>query len=804
MKFLHDMRASLRLLARSPVTSGLALLTLALGIGASTAIFSVTRGVLLKPLPYPDPDRLAMIWESKPEAELPQEPVAASDYKDWRDGSQAFEHLVAIRESRFNMTGGEEPAIVAGSLASGEFFQMLGIKPLLGRTFGPDDDRPGVGGVAVLGYDLWHSRFGGDTGVLGRRVTLDGTTYTIIGVMPAGFELPRESQVWVPLALDFASAPRGAHELMVMGRLRRGATLDQARAELSGVASRLALEYPGTNQGWGVRVASLQDSIVANIRPALVVLLVAVGFVLLIACANVANLLLSRVVERERELAVRTALGAGKGDLMRQMIAESMTLFLLGGIGGLLVAFWGTRLLIGLNPDAIPRAQEITLDPLVLAFTLAVSLVTGLVVGLVPALNTLGGGRLYQTLREGGRSLAGGMRGRSLRNLLVSAEVAVALILLIGAALLIQSFSRLRSVDPGFSPQGVLTAQLSLPPAKYEEPTRQTAFYQEMLGRVSALPGIERAASVFPMPFDPNQMLLIFRVEGRPIPAPDERVAANVKVVSPDYFSTLGIPVLEGRAFTPQDNEQGQRVVIINRKLAQQIWPGEMALGKRITFDGPAPDARFLTVVGIVGETRSSALDQEPVMEAYWPLYQVPIGIARVVVKSAGDPARQVRPVQSAIHAVDRDVPVDKVRTLEDVVNDSLAQSRFKSALLGLFASLALVLAAVGIYGVISYSVVRRTHEIGVRMALGADRQRVLWLMVVSGMKLVASGLVVGLVVAYFGTRLLSDQVYGVTTGDPLTYVAMPLILALVAFLANYLPARRATRVEPLEALRSE
>jgi len=798
MSFLRDMGASLRAMARRPGTLALAVLTLALGIGASTAIFSVIYAVLLRPLALPDADRLVMAWDSNPRADLPKSPVAALNYRDWLEGSRGvFENLAAAQESRVTITGAAEPVIVTEALVSGNFFATAGVPPLLGGTFGLEQDRPGAARVVVLEYGLWQRLFGGDSSVLGRTLDVDGKPHVVLGVMPKGFGLPHGIGAWAPLALDFASATRSAHELTVVGRLRPGISVEQAQSALSHIAARLSAEFPKSNKDWGVRVASLRDSLVGDARPALIVLLVAVAFVLLIGCANVANLLLSQVVEREREIAIRTAMGATKGVLVRQMLAESLTLFLLGGAAGLVLAAWGTRLLVGLDPDAIPRAEEIGFDLQVLCFSLALSLVTGLLVGLVPALHARAG-QPNLALKEGGLGLAGGSRGRGLRNALIALEVTVALVLLVGATLLIESFSHLHAVDPGFSAQGVLMAGISLPPARYPDP-KVVLFFQDALRRIESLPGVQRAAAVFPPPFDAHNLLLVFAVEGRPNPPPEERATARVRIVSPGYFAALHVPILAGRDFIPADDQRAPQVVIVNRQLARQVWPGEDPVGKRIKFGGP-----WSTVIGVAGDTRSRALSKEPGLEAYWPLYQLPFPGATLLARTERDPAALTAPLRSLIGSLDRGVPVERIQAMAAVVADSLAQSRFKSALLGLFAGLALVLAAVGIYGVISYAVARRTHEIGVRMALGADRGQVHWMVVGRGMVPVLVGLAVGLVAARLAVRLLADQVYGVQPDDPLTFIAAPLFLAAVAWLAHYLGARHATRIEPSEALRYE
>jgi putative ABC transport system permease protein len=798
-----DIRFGLRTLARNPGTTLAALLALALGIGANTAIFSVVSGVMLEPLPYPEPDELMFVLEKNPELGFPRFSVSPHNFEDWRRESRSFTGLVAIDNTRMNLTGGDQPESVQGVRVSADFFRVLGKEPVRGRGFRREEERLGSHRVAVISHGLWQRRFGSEPSAVGATLRLDGEPYTIVGIAPPGFDFPQERDLWVPLAFDMAQENRGGHYLLVLGRLADRVSEEQAQAEMDGIAARIARAYPDVQTGWGVEIVPLRELIVEDVRPALLILLVFVSFVLLIACANVANLLLARVASRERELAVRTALGAGRARLVRQMLTETMVLFLAGGALGLLLAFWGIRALLALDPDGIPRAQEIGLDGRVLAFTLLVSLLTGLLFGLVPALSAAGR-QLAESLKEGGRAMAGGVRGRLMRNLLVLGQVALTLVLLVGAGLLIQSFSRLQAVDPGFRPEGVLTARVALPPAEYAEPARQIAFHQHLLERLQGLPGVESAATIFPLPLGESNMVLAFTVEGRPAPPPNEVPNTNVRGVSPDYFRVLGIALRQGRVFTHQDVQGSLPVVVVNETMAKKIWPGESPLGKRITFGDPAQPGDWLTVVGVVADVRHQALNEEPGSEAYWPQYQQPFADASLVLRTSRDPASLADGVRQAVRSLDPNLPVDQIRTMEDRVAQSLAQSRFKMVLLTLFAGLALVLAAVGLYGVVSYSVAQRTHEIGIRMALGAERRNVLRLVVRQGMVVVLIGVAVGLAGAWYASRFLAGQVYGVSAKDPVTFLAVPLVLLAVALLANYLPARRATQVDPLVALRQE
>lgn len=799
-----DIRFGLRTLLRNPATSAVALLALALGIGANTAIFSVVNGLLLDPLPYEDPEDLVMVWESNPGIGFPRFSVAPPNLADWQKQNQVFEGLSALSQTRLNMTGGDEPEVIRAEQVSPTFFKILRSEPSLGRGFRPEEGNPGSGQVVVLTHGFWQRRFAGDPGVLNTTLTLDGQPYTVIGVAPEKLTFPPNRDVYVPLAMNYYEPPRGAHFLAVVGRLKEGVTIERAQAEMKTIAARLEAQYTDTNAGWTTEVIRLRELLVEHIRPALLILLVAVGFVLLIACANVANLLLARVAAREREIAVRAALGADRGRLMSQMVTETVILFLAGGALGLLLAYWGTRTLVAINPDALPQGPDIGIDGRVLLFTFAVAILTGLLCGLVPAFSALGG-RLYDALKEGGRGMAAGNRGKTMRNVLVLVEVAVALVLLVGAGLLIRSFSRLQQVDPGFKPEGVLTLNVALPPNKYPDPPRQSIFVWNLLERLRGVSGVQHAATIYPLPLSDEGFVLTFWMQGRPAPPPNEAPNSHVRVISPDYFQTAGIPLIQGRVFTPQDNHQSEPVVIVNQKMAANVWAGESPLDKRITFDDPNdPEARWLRVVGVVADVRHAGLGEQTTNEAYWPHFQNPQSSLTILVRTAGDPASLVGPVRQAIKDVDPEQPVDQVRTLEDVVSGALSQSRFRTVLLSIFAAVALVLASVGVYGVISYSVAQRTHEIGVRMALGAHRGEVLGMVVRQGMALVAIGVAVGLAGAWFLARYLSSQVYEVSTSDPLTFVVVPAVLLLVALVANLLPARRATRVDPLEALRYE
>jgi putative ABC transport system permease protein len=801
----QDLRFGARSLLRNPAITIVGLLTLALGIGANTAIFSVVSGVLLKPLPFRQPDRFVILFDSAPKLGFSDFSSSAPNFKDWREQNQVFSGLDAMRLRRFTLTGdGGEPEALAGAAVTGGFFRTLGVQPIAGRLLAPQDDRPGGEQIVVLGSDLWHRRFGGDPRIVDRRITIDGIPRTVIGIAPRTFDFPRTLDLWIPLALDSAKEDRAARYLHVFGRLKPGMTLEHAQAGMSAIAARLERQYPDQNASWGVTLKRLQDLMVDDIRPALLVLEVAVWVVLLIACTNVANLLLARMGARKREIALRAALGAGRLRLARQIVAESVLLFSAGGGLGLLLAFWGTRVMLALNPDAIPRAEEVGIDGRVLAYTLLVSVVTGAVFGLVPVLSARGA-RLQEELREGGRAMAGGRRGRLLSRTLVIGEVGLALVLLIGAGLLLQSFARTQAIQPGFSSRGVLTARLSLPASRYPDDPRKVAFFRQALESLRGLPGVQSAASIQPLPLADGNFIFPLAVEGRPAARPGEEPTAFGRFVSPDYFRAMGIPHLKGRLFNVQDDLQSLRVAIVNETLAARIWPGQDPLGRRIAFGNPTkPDVQWMQVVGVVGDVRSEELAAEPGMEIYQPQFQAPFATATLVVRTGGNPQSLIGPIRNALRQIDANLPLDKVQPLEQVVWTSLAGERFKASLLGIFAALALVLAAVGIYGVIGYSVAQRVPEIGIRLALGARRAEVIRMLVRQGMVPVAIGLAAGLAGAYAACRLLASQLYKVGATDPFTYLGAFLVLTGVALLANWLPARRATRVAPLEALRYE
>ncbi len=804
----NDIRFGLRMLVKQPAFTLVAVLTLALGIGANSAIFSVVNGVLLRPLPYGEPDRLVVVWET--EGARDTGPASAANFLDWRDQNQVFDGLTAVFPQPVTLTGGDEPERLRGLQVTPNFFQLLGVNPVAGRSFSTDEDATGRRAV-VLSHEFWQRQFGARPDVIGDTLSLDGEVYSIVGVMPAGFQYATEqADVWVRPPRDIPVPPidlgdeadilqeRGLHWLQVVARLAPGVTLDEAQAEMEVIASRLANTYPDDNTGRGINLVPMHEQLVGDVRPALVVLLGAVGFVLLIACANVANLLLSRASGREREVAIRATLGASRARLVRQFLAESLLLSLLGGALGLVLAFWGMDLILAMSPDVLPRISVIELDVRVLAFTLGISILTGLIFGLLPAIQSTRAD-LQDSLKDGGRG-SGGRERRRLRSFLVVTEVGLALVLLICAGLMMKSFFLLQDVDPGFNSDNVLTLRLWLPEAKYDEESRVAGFYDQVLERVADLPGVASASAVLSVPLSGSSANFSFVIEGRPEPAPGEDYAAGFQSVSSGYFRTMGIPLLKGRDFSERDDAEAPKVLVINQALAGRYWSGEDPVGRRISLD----EEEWIEIVGVAGNVLHNGLDREPRPEIYLPYQQSALRFMTLVVKSHSDPMSLVAAVRSQVLAVDPDLPVYKVMSLDEIVAESVARPRFNMFLLAIFSALALVLAAIGIYGLMSFSVSQRTHEIGIRLAMGARSGDVFKLVVGEGMALALAGLALGLAVAWAITRYLSSMLFGVTTTDPWTFAGVCLVLAAVALVAVTLPARRATRVDPLVALRYE
>jgi putative ABC transport system permease protein len=805
----QDLRYALRVLAKKPGFTLVAVITAALGIGANTAIFSVVNAVLLRPLPFEDPGRLVVLWEVHPKMVLRNERanVSPANFADWRDQNQVFEEVAALdRQLGFNLSDGGTPERIQGARASASLFTLLGVQPMLGRAFLPEEDQDGKSQVILLSHRLWQRRFGSDPDIVGKTLKLNLRGFTVVGVMPREFTFPEDVEFWVPMASDADELKtRDFHYLNVIARLKPGVTMDRAQTEMSVIARRLEQQYPESNAQRGVQLDSLQKYLVGDVKPALLVLLGAVGFVLLIACANIANLLLARAASRQKEIAIRTALGATRLRVVQQLLTESVLLALMGGTLGLVLALWGVDLLVRLSPGDLPGLGKVGVDGRVLGFTLAVSLLTGLVFGLLPALQATRLS-LNETLKEGGRSSSEGAGPRRTRNLLVVAEVSLSLILLVGAGLMIKSFLRLSEVNPGFRPDHLLTLRMSPTISKFHDQDEGVAFYQQVIQRMAELPGVESVGAITHPPLSHLNLRLAFAIEGRPPAAPGEEPSVEARAISPDYFQTMDIPLIKGRDFTPHDNRKSAPVVIINEAMARRYWQDEDPIGKRLSLEGlGAPLA--LEIVGVVGNVKHWGLDQDVRDELYWPLFQRPLVFMTLMIRTKTDPAVLADAVRREAAAIDKDQPVYMVKTMDQWVSESVAQRRLNMLLLAVFAAVAIILAAVGIYGVMSYSVTQHTREIGIRVALGARAGDVLRQIVGQGMMLATAGVAIGVAAAYMMAKLLSGfsgLLYGVTATDPTTFAGIALLLLVVALVACWMPARRATKVDPMVALRYE
>ena len=804
----QDLRYGVRMLRKSPGFTVVAILTLGLGIGANTAIFSVVNAVLISPLPYRAPDRLVQVWEHNRPRNEPRYSVAPANFFDWQEQNQAFEQMSAVEGASFNLTGfnltGDwEPERLQAARVSASLLPLLGVEPIAGRTFTAEEEQRGHHQVVLVSHGLWQRRFGSDPELVGQMLTLNDQSFTVVGILPPDFNfLPREFELLTPLSFDAREAAwRGSHPLRVIARLKEGVTIARAQAEMDQIASRLEQQYPEFNAGKGVTLVPLQEQLVGETRRALLILLGAVTFVLLIACANVANLQLARAVTRQKEMALRTALGAGRGRLIRQLLTESVLLAVAGGSAGLLLAFWGIQALktILAQNALLPRGEEVGVDGGALAFTFAISLVTGLAFGLAPAL-TAANKDLNNVLKEGGRG-TGGARDRRFRQSLVVVEVALALVLLVGAGLMIQSLWRLQRVDPGFQPENVLAVELSLPSSRYQERRQIADFHRRLFERIGGLPGVRSVGGAAYLPFSGTSNAWVFRIEGRPPQPPGQGLMAGWRPVTPDYFKTMGIPLIWGRDFTERDGEETPGVAIINEAAVRAFWPGEDPLGQRFT-----QARRTYSIVGIVKDVRHFRLDGEPAPEIYFPYPQLsmPWRSMTVVVRSESTPERLAEAVRGAVLELDKDLPIYNVRKLEGLIDNSVSRPRFQLLLLGTFAALALAMASLGLYGVMSYAVTQRTQEIGIRLALGAQPRDVLRSEVWRGLTLALSGVGVGLLAAFALTRVMASLLYGVSATDPLTFAAIAVLLIAVALMACYLPARRAAKVDPLVALRYE
>jgi putative ABC transport system permease protein len=806
---LQDLRYAFRLLAKSPGFTAIAILTLALGIGANTAIFSVVNGVLLRPLAFHDPSRLVIVAEKSP---FPTISTSYQNFVDWRDQSRSFESMEATRATGFSLTGAGEPELLTVRMATAGLFPLLGVEAREGRTFLPEEDRAGSAPVVLLTYGLWQRRFGGSKEIIGKPITLDSRPYTVVGVLPPGFQLLQPADAFVPFVPWAVTLPddRNWHPgIIAIARLKPGVSREQARVEMVGITKRLEQQYPDYNTGTSADVVGLQEQLVQNVRPALILLLGAVSLVLLIACVNVANLLLARAASRGREVAIRTAMGAGRARVVRQLLTESVLLSLGGGLLGIFLAWASLGPLLKISAGSVPQVVPIELDRSVLVFTFVVSLLTGLFFGLVPALRTAKLD-LRETLNEGSRGATSGPGHHRLRGILVASEIALAVLLLVGSGLLLRSFSRLQDVPPGFQPDHLLVADIPLSQTAYAKPEQRYQFFDRLVERARALPGVRSAGAASFLPVSGGGSVIHFNITGHPPKTPHDFVAAGYRTVTPNYLETLGVPLLRGRLLTPADSEKAPAVVVINSSMAKKYFPDENPLGKRLQIGAtPEPEKEVPTmeIVGVVGDVRPG-LGVDPQTEMYLPYRQadlvLPVFQLSVVLRTAADPQLQTAALRSALAEIDPNQPLVKVRTMEENMAATVAQPRFRTWLIGIFAAVALVLAAVGVYGVMSYTVTQRTSEIGIRVTLGAQPEDVFKTIVGEGMRLALAGVGIGIVAALALTRLLQSFLYDVSAYDPLTFVGVAMLLTLVAAAASFFPARRATLVDPMVALRYE
>ena len=817
----NDLRYGARMLLKNPGITFVVILALALGIGANTAIFSVVNAVLLRPLPYAEADRLVFLNERSPN--LDEGSISYPNFSDWRAQNHVFENIGVYNRESYNLTGSGEPERIITGQVSADLFSALRVHAALGRVFTNEEDKPGGTPVVVLSYGLWQRRFGGQPSILNQPLTLNGKSYTAIGVMPQDYQFPSRVEMWVPAGQLSGQAvwqQRGNHPALYgVARLKPRVTLAQAETDMNNIAANLEKQYPDTNAGARVRVRPLLEVFVSDIQRALWVLFAAVGFVLLIACVNIANLLLARASARQKEMAIRAAMGAGRWRIARQLLTESVLLSLVGGTLALLLARWGIDLILYISPDAIPRAREIGLDWRVLAFTVGLAFVTGILFGLVPALQA-GVVDVHETLKETGR----GTSGRHwLRSSLVVVEVAATLVLLIGAGLMIRSFYRLQQVNPGFSYERLASFSISLPQTKYPDGDQQAAFFNRLLENIRALPGVKATAAATGLPLGNNGWQTGFLIDGRPIPARDQIPLMEACTVTPDYFRAMNIPLKHGRYFNEHDDRSflagrdlsklnedermmvGVNSVIIDEEFARRHWPNEDAVGKRIKIGGRDPKGPVLTVVGVVGRVKMEGLGQDSNrVQGYFPFAQLPASGMTVIINASADPNQLIASVRQQLKSIDADQPIYNIRTMGEIRAESVAPERLNLTLLSIFAGIALVLAIVGIYGVMSYSVTQRTHEIGIRMAIGAQPRDVFRMVIGQGMVLALIGVAFGLIGAFGLTRLMTTMLFGVAPTDPATFAVIAVLLTGVSLIACYIPGRKATKVDPLVALRYE
>jgi putative ABC transport system permease protein len=807
--FWRDVKYGLRMLLKRPGFTAIAVVALSLGIGANTAIFSVVNAVLLRSLPYSDSDRLVLFQMVDQTTGRKSQFISFPNLEDWRSQSQEFSAISAFKSGGFTLTGHGEAERIEGGRVSSSFFRVMGVSPILGRDFLENEDKPGSDRVAIIGESLWRRRFEADPAVLGRKVTLNGELYTIVGVVPAGFKSPLrtvDAEVWITTAFEGGNlTERGAVVAAAVGRLKAGVSLSRAQAEMDAISKRLSDEYPDSNRDLGVSLSRLQDVLVGDVRAALWILFGAVGLVLLIACSNVANLLLAKATVRQKEVAIRSALGASPRRLVRQLLTESILLALFSAVVGLFLAWWGIDLLVSLAPQTLPKLNTITLDARVLAFTLLSALLTGFVFGLAPALRA-SRTNLTETLKEGGRGASSGPKGQVMRSILVVGEVALTFVLLVGAGLLITSFWRLTSVNPGFKADNVMTARISVPVAKYSDNPTRVQFFTQVLERLSKVPGVKSVAFASTPPFGGSNVFVDVQVEGRARVSGERQQEADVRGVTPGYFETLDIPLLRGRNFTDHDDRSRPAVAIVNESFVRAFFPDDQPLGRRFSTGVYVDDddPKTWEVVGVVPDVKYVGLDREPRPEIYMPERQMAWGWGRLLVKTDGAAEQFGSAIRSEVLAVDPQQPVYDLSPLEEMVSRSVSPQRFTTVLLAVFALIGLVLALVGVYGLISYTVTEATHDIGVRLALGAQSLDILRLVVGRGIILALIGIAVGVVGAVAATRLMQSLLFEISPTDPWTFLAVSAALVAVGVVASIVPASRAVRVDPIEALRYE
>ena len=808
---LSDLRFGIRMLFKNPVFTAVCVIALALGIGANTAIFSVVNAILLRPLPFKDADRLVMVWEHSYKTGNDRNVASPADFLDWRAQNQVFELMgagVDYPGLKVNLTGFGEPQDLQMQLATADLFNVLGTNAEIGRTFTSEESAPNGPTAVVISHRMWQSIFNGDRAIIGKSIRLSDTDYTVVGVMPPSFQFGQtKPDLWLPLNINPAInyRQRSGRYLIVAARLKPGVTASQAQAQMTTIAKNLEQQYPQFNSKWGVNIVSLYEQIVGNVRPALLLLLGTVLLVLLIACANVANLLLARSTVRQKEIAVRTAMGASRWRIIRQLLTESIVLSFIGGIAGLLLAMWGIKVLVSLSPDNIPRLQNVGIEPRVLLFTLGVSLLTGVIFGLAPALEN-SRSNINETLRDGGRGTTGSRRSRVIRGSFVVIETAVALILLICSGLMIKSFVNLQSTKSGINPENVLTMRISLPQSRYGSNDRLVEFFRDMDQRLESIPGVESAGAISFLPFAGSGSATGFTIVGRPEPAAGDQPVTGVSVIESHYFRAMGIPLIKGRELSANDAGDASRVLLINETLARKYFANEDPIGKRLVISWDRREGSE-EIVGVVGDVHETDLSTEVKPMIYWPSPRTPYNTMSIAIRTNGNPMNFVSAVKAKVHEKDADLPLADLKPMEDWLTNSVARARFNTQLLTIFAAVALILAGVGIYGVMAYSVTQRTQELGIRMALGAQQGEAIKLVIGQAMTLAVTGVVIGLVVAFGLGKLLtsfSSLLFNVKATDPLTYIQMAVTLLVIALLASFFPARRATKVDPMIALRSE